>query len=158
MLDLKMKRYVIAICSLVLFCGCNKQYEYPQGVDYAAEQIGPGFDLSKWTGITNIVVKANALLVLPEATNQVITLDSDDIELNMPIMYPYFLYNRRNIGNGYEWQVKQDVSGMFRDAGKLRLYGKDATLIVDAPNKVVEKFVIKTLKLKKSNKSSEATR
>ena len=51
------------------------------------------------------------------------------------------------------------MSGMFRNAGKLRICGKDDILIVDAPNDVVEAFVIKTLKLKspttKSTLSSE---
>jgi hypothetical protein len=146
-----MKRNVIALCSLVLLCGCNKQYEYPQGVDHAAKQIGPGLDSLKWNLVTNSVETVS--------TNQIIILDPKGVDLNIPVMYPYFLHDRKKIDHGYEWQVRQDVSGMFRNAGKLRLYGKDNSLIVDAPNDVVEAFVIKTLELKspttKSTLSSE---
>jgi hypothetical protein len=146
-----MNRYLIALCSLVLVCGCNKQYEYLQGVDHASEQIGPGLDSLKWNLLTNSVEIVS--------TNQIIVLYPKEVDLNIPVIYPYSLHDRKKIEHGYEWQVRQDVSGMFRNAGKLRLYGKNNILIVDAPNDVIETFVIKTLKLKsptpKSTLSSE---
>lgn len=52
--------------------------------------------------------------------------------------------------DGYEWKVSQDVSGATLNAGKLRLYGKDQILIVNAPNEVVEDFVVQLLQLKKN--------
>jgi len=135
-----MKRYVIAMCTIVLFAGCNKQYEYAQGVDHAAERIGPGLDSLKWNLVTNSVETLS--------TNQIIILAPKEVDLNIPVMYPYSLHDRKKIDHGYEWQVRQDVSGMFRNAGKLRIYGRGKDLIVDAPNDVVESFVVKTLKLK----------
>ncbi len=136
-LDLKMKRYVIAICSLVLLCGCNKQYRYTQGVDHAADLIEKGISGTNPISLTNdpVVIPSDLVTPLPE---------NSDIAY---LPFPYTLHDRKRVKHGYEWQVRQDVSGMFRNAGKLRLYGKDNALIVDAPNDVVEAFVIKTLEL-----------
>ncbi|MBN2685134.1 MAG: hypothetical protein JXR40_07630 [Pontiellaceae bacterium] len=78
-----------------------------------------------------------------------ISFANDADQANVPLMYPYFLHDRKKIDDGYEWKVSQDVSGTISNAGKLRLYGKDQILIVDAPNEVVEDFVVQLLQLKR---------
>lgn len=139
-----MARFVMLLGAAVLVCGCDKQYEYAYPVEQAASQVDPVIHASKW-----VATDANP------GTNAIVLRESREIGTGTPELFPFALHNRRAIPGGYEWNVSQDVSGIFREAGRLRIRGTNHVLLVDAPNEVVERFIVQTLKLQKSGRSSD---
>jgi hypothetical protein len=130
----------LSLCGLILFWRCGKRFVYPQGLDFAAERIGPGMES------LNSIADENTATGAPGSAVNGTT------EPHLPVQYPYFLHKRKVIRKGYEWQVRQDISGVVRNAGKLRLYGKGNQLIVAAPNDLVEALVEKILQLNSPQK------
>jgi hypothetical protein len=135
------------ILTAVLAAGCQTisvSMQYPQGVDRAAGQIGVSAGVASWEIEDTPPPSTNAVVVIPATTNTWTSASRRESEAVLAL-YPYALQGRKKIRNGYEWTVKQDVSGIIRHAGRLRIFEKGTTLLIEAPNKIVEQFVVKTL-------------
>jgi hypothetical protein len=143
---------LVGIALAVLFSGgCATRYEYRGALATAADLIG-----GNWDPTTAKIILPSPPASQPASGNPTLTLPAEANTLSgapssarpIPTPFPYFLVNRQQTANGYEWDVKQDTSGIYMDTGKLRISKQGDSLVVDAPNKRIENYVIEVLQLK----------
>ena len=68
--------------------------------------------------------------------------DIDYIYKNMRLNYPYVLMNGKIDDNHCEWEVKNDVSGIYLNEGRLKILKTSDGYKILAPNESIEKQAI----------------
>jgi len=164
MRGMKSKIHILAMMVVgFALSGCATRYAYQGTLDQAIDGVGrggldahpilphspAGVGATILDGVKN---EGGTVTVVEGAKGEGFTTISGGVlsyNPNALSMYPYVLFTGRKINEGYEWDVKHDSSGIYWDDGKLRIRKEGDSLFVDAPNRVVEDYVVKALKLKK---------